>query len=127
MACELFQTRYQGCSHEEIRVSHKRPVSREVVDASWCPHAHLEFLQHQQSETVAPTQESLVAEWVTATNFALGADIKRIPAVETGLCKKCIVDRGHGRLETKVTSSIVVFSRDNYPSLLLPQSIVLSS
>ena len=38
-----------------------------------------------------------------------------------------IVDRGHGRLETKVTSSIIVFSRDNYPLLLLPQSIVLSS
>ena len=31
------------------------------------------------------------------------------------------------RRKTKVTSSIVVFSRDNYPSLLLPQSIVLSS
>ena len=38
-----------------------------------------------------------------------------------------IVDRGHGRLETKVTSSIIVFSRDNYPLLLLPQFIILSN
>ena len=101
----------------------------------WMPHLTFDFATKNYKDLhrwifivyvfERPNEFQEVTRSLTIKGNAENVQLTVELATPTSICG--IVDRGHGRLETKVTRSIIVFSRDNYPSLLLPQSIVLSS